>query len=95
MPMYLNFIGQKYYLWVIPSIPYDNIELHKSVQIKSSISGKKTVDRYGLKWQDAWIFDTDGNIVQRAKCKDNIPDPPIKHKIDFTKPINNDVLNNL
>lgn len=93
LPLYLNFIGDKYYLWVIPTI-CSGLKKYKKVHIKSSISGMKYVDRYGLKWQDAWIFDKEGNIIQESKCIE-APDPPKKHNINFNKAINNKVLNNL
>lgn len=94
LPMYLNIIGDCYWLWILPSVPENTMKLYKNVPIKSSISGKKIVDRYGLQWQHAWVFDSKGNIIQESSCKHNIPNPPIHHDIDFNK-ITNDVLNKL
>lgn len=93
LPMYLNYIGGKYYLWIIPSI--SGFEMHKNMPIRSSISGKKYADRYGLKWEDAWIFDSEGNLIQRSACEDIIPNLPKHHNINFNQPITNDILNNL
>lgn len=96
LPWYLNFIGDKYYLWIIPSVPKDRIKLHKDVVISSGINenGKKTADRYGLKWEDAFIFDRSGKICQKPECFIK-PQQPRHHNIDFKKKINNKILNDL
>ena len=98
VPFYLNMIvdDPNFYLWILPTVDIGKCKLYKNYRIpdKTCETGYKYVDRYGLKWQDAWIFDSDGKIVQKSECEKKSPRPK-KTDIDLNKPITNKTLKHL
>lgn len=96
LPFYLNrFDGDdNFYVWILPSIPIKECRLYKNKKIRDlTTGGFKYEDRYGLKWEQAWVFSPDGEVIQRSSVEHNIPQPPRPHDIDLNKPINNKILN--
>lgn len=59
-----------FFLWVLPAIPEENLVKYENVKIKDRLAdgGKKIGDRYGLRFEDAYVLDfKTGEIVQKPR----------------------------
>lgn len=80
MPLYVNFIGdwRDVYIWIIPNLMGNRMKHHKSVRIYTPEGDVEYVERYGLRWDDAYHFKWDGT-------KYNITKPILEDKLNLKK----------
>lgn len=98
LPFYINtFEGCDYfYLWVLPAISKDRIEVVTTNVPNPLIKGgREDVERYILKECDAYVFNFDGTAQAAPECKQLPVKKPARHDVDWTRPITNQTLKNL